>query len=116
MIFTSGTKTYFCLLLVALLTFSACADEQERGRKWSQGGNPHLHPLPIFHQPRAQGYQHGIPHSYHAWRQERSHVAVAWSQLLSTSFDRSGFDQFSFKVAPPQFSASLKLTHFSKII
>ena len=34
MIFTSGTKTSFCLLLVALLTFSACADEQERGRKW----------------------------------------------------------------------------------
>jgi len=30
----SGTKTYFCLLLLALLTFSACADEQERGRKW----------------------------------------------------------------------------------
>ena len=30
----SGTKTSFCLLLVALLTFSACADEQERGRKW----------------------------------------------------------------------------------
>ena len=34
MIFMSGTKTSFCLLLVALLTFSACADEQERGRKW----------------------------------------------------------------------------------
>lgn len=30
----SGTKTYFCLLLLAVLTFSACADEQERGRKW----------------------------------------------------------------------------------
>ena len=30
----SGTKTSFCLLLVALLTFTACADEQERGRKW----------------------------------------------------------------------------------
>ena len=30
----SGTKTSFCLLLLALLTFSACANEQERGRKW----------------------------------------------------------------------------------
>ena len=30
----SGTKTSFCLLLLAVLTFSACADEQERGRKW----------------------------------------------------------------------------------
>jgi hypothetical protein len=34
MIFMSGTKTNFCLLLLAVLTFSACADEQERGRKW----------------------------------------------------------------------------------
>ena len=30
----SGTKTSFCLLLLAVLTFSACSDEQERGRKW----------------------------------------------------------------------------------
>ena len=30
----SGTKAYFCLLLLGVLTFSACADEQERGRKW----------------------------------------------------------------------------------
>ena len=30
----SGTKTSFCLLLLGVLTFSACADEQERGRKW----------------------------------------------------------------------------------
>ena len=34
MIFRSGTKPNFCLLLVAVLSFSACADEQERGRKW----------------------------------------------------------------------------------
>ena len=34
MIFRSGTKTNFWLLLVAVLSFSACADEQERGRKW----------------------------------------------------------------------------------
>ncbi|MBT5795278.1 MAG: hypothetical protein HOI10_10490 [Deltaproteobacteria bacterium] len=33
MIFRSGTKPNFCLLLVAVLSFSACADEQERGRK-----------------------------------------------------------------------------------
>ena len=30
----SETKTSFCLLLLAVLTFSACADEQEMGRKW----------------------------------------------------------------------------------
>ncbi len=30
----SGTKTSFCFLLLAVLTLSACADEQERGRKW----------------------------------------------------------------------------------
>ena len=30
----SGPKTSFCFLLLAVLTFSACADEQERGRKW----------------------------------------------------------------------------------
>ena len=30
----SGTNTSFCFLLLAVLTFSACADEQERGRKW----------------------------------------------------------------------------------
>ena len=30
----SETKASFCLLLLALLTFSACSDEQERGRKW----------------------------------------------------------------------------------
>ena len=30
----SGTKTSFCFLLLAVLNLSACADEQERGRKW----------------------------------------------------------------------------------
>ena len=30
----SGTKTPFCFLLLAVLTLSACADEQESGRKW----------------------------------------------------------------------------------
>ena len=30
----SGTRTAFCFVLLAVLTFSACADEQERGRKW----------------------------------------------------------------------------------
>ena len=30
----SGTKTSFCFLLLAVLTLSACADEQERGRQW----------------------------------------------------------------------------------
>ena len=30
----SGTKKLFCFLLLAVLTLSACADEQERGRKW----------------------------------------------------------------------------------
>ena len=30
----SETKTSFCLLFLAVLTFSACADEQEMGRKW----------------------------------------------------------------------------------
>ena len=30
----SGTNTSFCFLLLAVLTFSACADEEERGRKW----------------------------------------------------------------------------------
>ena len=29
-----GTKTSFCFLLLVVLTFSACSDEQERGRKW----------------------------------------------------------------------------------
>ena len=33
-IIMSGTKTSFCLLLLAVLSFSGCADEQERGRKW----------------------------------------------------------------------------------
>ena len=30
----SETKSSFCLLFLAVLTFSACADEQEMGRKW----------------------------------------------------------------------------------
>ena len=30
----SGTNTSFCFLLLTVLTFSACSDEQERGRKW----------------------------------------------------------------------------------
>ena len=30
----SGTKTSFCFVLLAVLTLSACSDEQERGRKW----------------------------------------------------------------------------------
>ena len=30
----SGTKTSFCWLLFGLLFLTACADEQERGRKW----------------------------------------------------------------------------------
>ena len=30
----SGTKTSFCFVLLAVLTLSACADEQEKGRKW----------------------------------------------------------------------------------
>ena len=30
----SRTKISFCFLLLAVLTFSACADEQESGRKW----------------------------------------------------------------------------------
>ena len=30
----SGTKTYFCFVLLAVMTLSACSDEQERGRKW----------------------------------------------------------------------------------
>ena len=30
----SETKTSFCFLLLAVLTLSACSDEQERGRKW----------------------------------------------------------------------------------
>jgi hypothetical protein len=30
----SGTKTSFCWLLLGLLFLTACADEQERGRKW----------------------------------------------------------------------------------
>ena len=30
----SGTKTSFCFVLLVVLTLSACADEQERGRKW----------------------------------------------------------------------------------
>ena len=29
-----GTRTSFCFVLLAVLTLSACADEQERGRKW----------------------------------------------------------------------------------
>ena len=29
-----GTKTSFCFLLLVVLTFSACSDEQEKGRKW----------------------------------------------------------------------------------
>ena len=29
-----GTKTSFCFVLLAVLTFSACADEEERGSKW----------------------------------------------------------------------------------
>ncbi|HIB93564.1 MAG TPA: hypothetical protein EYO60_04610, partial [Candidatus Lambdaproteobacteria bacterium] len=33
-VFMSGTKTSFCFLLLAVLTLSACSDEQERGRKW----------------------------------------------------------------------------------
>ncbi|HHZ79185.1 MAG TPA: hypothetical protein EYN57_09670, partial [Candidatus Lambdaproteobacteria bacterium] len=33
-VFMYGTKTSFCFLLLAVLTLSACADEQERGRKW----------------------------------------------------------------------------------
>ena len=28
------TKTSFCFVLLAVLTFSACSDEQEKGRKW----------------------------------------------------------------------------------
>ena len=32
----SGTKTFFCFLLLAVMTFSACSDEQEKGRKWSR--------------------------------------------------------------------------------
>ena len=28
------TKTSFCFVMLAVLTLSACADEQERGRKW----------------------------------------------------------------------------------
>ena len=28
------TKTFFCWLMLGLLTLSACADEQESGRKW----------------------------------------------------------------------------------
>jgi len=32
--FMSRTKTSFCFLLLAVLTFSACADEQERGREY----------------------------------------------------------------------------------
>ena len=31
-----GTRTSFCFVLLAVLTFSACADEQERGRKWGR--------------------------------------------------------------------------------
>ena len=30
----SGTKTSFYFVLLAVLTLSACADEQERGREW----------------------------------------------------------------------------------
>ena len=30
----SGTRTSFYFVLLAVLTFSSCADEQERGRKW----------------------------------------------------------------------------------
>jgi hypothetical protein len=33
-VFMSRTKTSFCFLLLAVLTFSACADEQDSGRKW----------------------------------------------------------------------------------
>jgi hypothetical protein len=33
-VFVSRTKTSFCFLLLAVLTLSACADEQERGRKY----------------------------------------------------------------------------------
>ena len=29
-----GTRTSFCFVLLAVLTFSACADNQESGRKW----------------------------------------------------------------------------------
>ena len=29
-----GTKTSFCFVMLAVLTLSACADEQESGRKW----------------------------------------------------------------------------------
>ena len=29
-----GTRTSFCFVLLAVLTLSACSDEQERGRKW----------------------------------------------------------------------------------
>ena len=29
-----GTRTAFCFVLLAVLTLSACADEQESGRKW----------------------------------------------------------------------------------
>jgi hypothetical protein len=29
-----GTKTSFCFVLLAVLTLSACADEQEKGRTW----------------------------------------------------------------------------------
>ena len=28
------TKTFFCWLMLGLLTLTACSDEQERGRKW----------------------------------------------------------------------------------
>jgi len=31
---SSGTKTSFCWLLFGFLFLTACADEQERGRKW----------------------------------------------------------------------------------
>ena len=34
MLFMSGTKTSFCLLLLVVLTFTGCADQQEKGRKW----------------------------------------------------------------------------------
>ena len=30
----SGTKTSFCILLLSVLTFVACSDEQDKGRKW----------------------------------------------------------------------------------
>ena len=33
-VFMSETKTSFCFLLLAVLTLSACADEQVSGRKW----------------------------------------------------------------------------------